>query len=218
VTHPQWRTIVASEGFFIDHVIYGVVDIDAAAERLRRDYGLGSVPGGQHLGGTTNRIVPLAPPIFLELLGIGDTSLSDGAWLEQTLQGRDRVLWWALGCNDLDDTAARRGLPIQAGQMQMGDGSEAVFRTAGMSRYPLPFFVANNMTPEALQQRWAGRFADAAHDNIPEGYTFVEVGEPAEFISSWLGDHDLPVRHASVPGRGITRVGISTARGEIILD
>src|SRR3990170_2594576 len=50
---------------FIDHVIYGVVDVDATAERLRREHGLGSLPGGRHLGGTTNRLVPLEPPTFL---------------------------------------------------------------------------------------------------------------------------------------------------------
>ena len=40
-----------SEGFFIDHVIYGVQNVDVAAKRLRREFGLGSVPGGLHLGG-----------------------------------------------------------------------------------------------------------------------------------------------------------------------
>ncbi len=99
------------EGFVIDHVIYGVVDIDAASERLREEHGLGSVAGIPHLGGTSSRIVPLGPECFLELLGIEDTSKDDGAWLEATLRGQDRVLWWCLGVSDLDDTAARRGLP-----------------------------------------------------------------------------------------------------------
>ena len=115
--------VTRTEGLYIDHVIYGVVDVDATAERLRRDYGLGSVSGGIHLGGTTNRVVPLAPPSYLELLGVGDPALSDGAWLSQTLGGRDRVLWWVLGVDDLDDAARRRGLPIQSGTMEMADGS-----------------------------------------------------------------------------------------------
>ncbi len=33
------------EGFWIDHVIYGVLDVDAACERLREQFGLGSGPG-----------------------------------------------------------------------------------------------------------------------------------------------------------------------------
>jgi hypothetical protein len=104
------------EGLFIDHVIYGVVDIDAACERLRSKYGLGWVPGSQHLGGTSNRFVPLGPECFLELLGVDDTSKDDGAWLDSTLRGQDRILWWCLGVDDIDDAAERRGRPIQAGR------------------------------------------------------------------------------------------------------
>ena len=64
------------EGFVIDHVIFGVVDIDAASERLREEHGLGSVAGSPHLGGTNSRIVPLGPECFLELL-FRDRSKSD---------------------------------------------------------------------------------------------------------------------------------------------
>ena len=73
------------EGFWIDHVIYGAVDADAACDRLRDEFGLGSVPGSEHLGGTTNRIVPLGPQCFLEILGIGDTSLHSEP---------DLARWW----------------------------------------------------------------------------------------------------------------------------
>ena len=107
---------MSSEGLYIDHVIYGVVDIDAAAAYLREEHGLGAVPGALHHGGTTNMFVPLRPPLFLELLGVGDTTLADGAWLEQTLGGRDRPLWWALAVDDLDETASRRGLQVQGGE------------------------------------------------------------------------------------------------------
>jgi hypothetical protein len=209
---------MSGEGFFIDHVIYGVVDIDAAAERLRRDYGLGSVPGGEHLGGTTNRLVPLKVPTYLELLGIGDTSKGDGAWLEQTLQGRDRVLWWVLGVDDLEDTARRRGLPIQTGTMAMSDGATASFRTAGMPRYPLPFFVAYNAEPEVRMQLWQRRYREAQHDCEPGTFTFVEVGEPADYLNAWLGDNQLPIRHTPTPLRGIQRVGIATDRGEVVIE
>ncbi|MFA9566261.1 MAG: hypothetical protein ACERLM_16425, partial [Acidimicrobiales bacterium] len=43
---------------------------------------------------------------------------------------------------DLDETARRRGLPIESGRMEMVDGSLTTFRTAGMPRYPLPFFIS----------------------------------------------------------------------------
>jgi hypothetical protein len=209
---------MAGEGFFIDHVIYGCVDIDATADRLRRDYGLGSLPGGHHLGGTTNRIIPLEPPTFLELLGIGDTSLSDGAWLAQVLEGQDRVLWWALGVDDIEESARRRGLPVQHGTMEMSNGTTARFRTAGMPRYPLPFFVAPDADDQQRVRIWRERYEAAGHDVAPGTFTFVEVGEPAGYLDAWLGDHQLPVRHTAIPERGITRFGIATANGEIVLE
>jgi hypothetical protein len=206
-----------TEGMYIDHVIYGVVDINAAAERLRREHGLGSVSGGIHLGGTTNLIVPLAPPTFLELLGVGDPTLSDGAWLSETLAGRDRVLWWVLGVDDLDDTARRRGLRIQSGSMQMADGSARTFRTAGMPRYPLPFFVSYDIDPEGLIQLRQDRYREAEHDCEPGAFAFVEVGETPGLLDAWLGDHGLPVRHLPGSTPGIHGVGIATSRGEVVI-
>ena len=205
-----------SEGMFVDHVILGVVDIEAAAARLRDEHGLGCVPGGRHLGGTTNLIVPLAPPLFLELLGVGDPSLADGAWLAQTLAGRDRVLWWALGVDDIEESARRRGIPVQSGEMAMADGSTHTFRVAGMHRYPLPFFCVHDAPPGERERVGRERYAAAGHACAPRGYAFVEVGGPAEFLDGWLGDHGLPVRHVDGPP-GIRGVGIDTADGEIVL-
>jgi Glyoxalase-like domain len=206
------------EGFYIDHVIYGAVDIDATAARFRRDFGLGSVPGGNHLGGTTNLLIPLAPPTFLELIGIGDTSLGDGAWLSETLAGRDRVLWWVLGVDHLEETARRRGLPIQTGTMAMSDGATASFRTAGMPRYPLPFFVAYNAIPAERLRLWQARYRAANHDCDPGSFTFAEVAETLGYMDGWLGDHELPIRHSPTPGRGIRKFGIATPRGEIVIE
>jgi hypothetical protein len=201
---------------YVDHVICGVVDIEAAARSLREEFGLGSVPGGIHLGGTTNLLVPLAPPTFLELLGVGDPSLGDGAWLSNALAGQDRVLWWVVGVADLDETARRRGLPVQSGSMEMSDGSSSRFRTAGMNRYPLPFFISYGITPEARRQLWETRYRQAEHSCEPGAFTFVGTGEDPALLDAWLGDHGLPVRQ--VPGApGINTVGIETARGEVVI-
>ena len=46
----------------IDHAVYAVRDLDAAAERFRRELGLDSTEGGHHgRWGTANRIVPVNP-------------------------------------------------------------------------------------------------------------------------------------------------------------
>jgi len=209
---------MSDEGFILDHVIYGCVDIDATARRLRDDHGLGTVPAGVHLGGTTNLIVPLRPPQYLELLGIGDPSKDDAAWLQATLQGRDRVLWWVLAVNDLADSAARRGLPVQAGRMAMADGSDLDFHNAGMHRYPLPFFVAYDEDPAERAARQAEQYEAAAHDRSPTAFTFVEVGDHEPVLEGWLGpDHGLSVRYAPGTGPGAHAVGIQTADGEIVI-
>ena len=205
------------EGFWIDHVIYGVVDADAACDRLREEFGLGSVEGSQHLGGTTNRIVPLGPQCFLEILGVGDTSLSDGAWLDATLQGQDRVLWWCLGVADLDATAESRGLPIRSGTAR-DETDKIVFRSAGMPQYPLPFFLQLAGDPADRARINAERYEAAGHACAPTDYTFVEVGDFAPVLEGWLGeDHGLPVRYEPGTGPGIHACGIATADGEIIL-
>jgi hypothetical protein len=209
---------MSEEGLFIDHVIYGVVDVDAACERLRDTHGLGSVPGRPHLGGTNSRIVPLGPECFLELLGIEDASKEDGAWLEAALQGRDRVLWWCLGVSDLDDAARRRGLPIRVGQAGNDDRESLTFRSAGMPRYPLPFFlslVGDRSDRHRIQEE---RYAAAGHTCAPTGFTFVEVGDHEAVLEGWLGPgHGLPVRYAPGTGPGIHACGIATAAGEIVL-
>jgi hypothetical protein len=206
-----------TEDLYIDHVIYGVVDIDAAAERLRREHGLGSVPGAIHLGGTTNLIVPLAPPTFIELLGVGDPTLGDGAWLSQTLAGRDRVLWWALGTDDLDESARRRGLPVQSGRMEMSDGPARAFRTAGMPHFPLPFFISYDIDPKDRLRLSEARYRAAGHECEPGAFAFVETGDVPEVLDTWLGDHGLPVRHAPTTAPGICAVGIETARGQVVI-
>lgn len=207
---------MSDEGLFIDHVIYGVVDIDAAAARLRDEYGLNAIPGGVHRGGTTNMVVPLKPPLFLELLGIGDPSKPDAAWLAETLRGEDRLIWWALGTADLDETAARRGIPVHTGEGEWSDGTTIRFRSAGMPRYPLPFFMDRPGDEEEQLAIWARRLEQAGHAVTPGGFSFVEVGEPPALLDAWLGDHGLPVRHVGGP-IGIRGVGIETDQGEIVL-
>ena len=37
-------------GLHVDHIIYAVRDLDAAASRFEHEFGFGSVEGGRHLG------------------------------------------------------------------------------------------------------------------------------------------------------------------------
>ena len=56
----------------IDHVLYGVQDLDLAAGRLEADHGLVAAGGGSHGElGTANRLIPLGDQ-YLELITVAD--------------------------------------------------------------------------------------------------------------------------------------------------
>ncbi len=159
-------------------------------------------------------IIPLGPQCFLEILGIGDTSKSDGAWLAAALQGQDRVLWWCLGVNDLDDSAERRGLPIRAGQARTTDADELVFRSAGIPQYPLPFFFNRAGDPATRARVNAARYEAAGHTCAPTGYTFVEVGDFAPVLDGWLGPGHPHLRYRN--GRRGHRAALSAGGTRLI--
>ena len=59
--------------FFVvlDHVLVPVVDLESAAGRFRKDYGLLALPGGRHPWGTANMIIPLGSN-YIELIAVVD--------------------------------------------------------------------------------------------------------------------------------------------------
>jgi hypothetical protein len=95
----------------IDHVLYAVTDLDAAATRFEEDFGLFSIPGGPHPGwGTANRIVPLGPD-YLELVGVVDRDAAEASLFGRlVLDAGDGLIGWSIGTDDLDRVASRLGL------------------------------------------------------------------------------------------------------------
>ena len=83
----------------IDHVVYAVRDLDAAATRFDETYGLGSVSGGVHpRWGTANRIISLGDARYLELISIVDPEVAATTVLGQAIADRiaDGDRWFAL--------------------------------------------------------------------------------------------------------------------------
>jgi hypothetical protein len=62
---------------WIDHVIWAVADLDEAGERFDHELGLRSFFGGVHPEGTANRIVPLRPPQYIELIAVRNHERSE---------------------------------------------------------------------------------------------------------------------------------------------
>jgi glyoxalase-like protein len=193
----------------IDHVLYAVSDLGAAASRFEDEFSLESVPGGEHPAwGTANQIVPLGPD-YLELIGIADPAVAAMSELGRlVLDAGDRLVGWAVATDDLGAVARRLGLDMQRGSRTRTDGVRLAWRLAGLgealrSGGALPFFI-----------QWDGpaELHPGGDSSVSPGISWVEVGGDEAALREWLGGADLPVRFAS-QGRGITAVGI----GDIVL-
>jgi hypothetical protein len=203
----------------IDHVVYGVPDLEAAASRMKQEFGLGSVSGGRHPGwGTANRIIPLGPD-YVELLAV-----VDGAEAEQDEIGRvllaavsegDRFLAWCVSVEDIEGVAARLGLPVSAGTRERPDGTVLRWRSAGLKEAlaepSLPFFITWDIPAELHPGR-----ARADHAVQPHGIEWLEIGGDALRLNEWLDGSTLPVRVVGGPP-GVLAVGISADPDEIVV-
>jgi hypothetical protein len=204
----------------LDHVVYAVPDLDEAAVRFRREFGLDSTEGGRHQRwGTANRIVPLGDQ-YVELVAAVDepmaaeTPFGRGV-LERAARGGG---WFTLAAvaDDLDAVASRLGLEVGSGSRTRPDGQTIRWRMAGLDdqrREPwMPFFLIWEVS-DAL---YPGR-ARAGHGVRATGLAWVEVGGDAERLRTWLGGDELPIR-VTDDEPGIHGVAISTPDGELVIE
>ncbi len=204
----------------LDHVVYAVRDLDAAAVRFRETFGLDSSVGGRHEGwGTANRIVPLGDQ-YLELIGVVDPDEAartgfGRSVLERTTAGDG---WYAIAAasDDVVLIGERLGLEIDAGTRERPDGEVVRWRMAGLEdprREPwMPFFLTWDIPAELHPGR--GR---AGHGVRAEGIAWVEIGGDEARLREWLGGDELPIRVTADPP-GIRRVAIATAGGELVIE
>jgi hypothetical protein len=204
----------------VDHAIYAVDDLDAAASALFEREGLASVPGGRHEGwGTANRIVPLGDS-YLELIAVVDEQEAEGsdfgsAVLKGLAEERS-LIGWVAATDDIDAVAKRLDLDVERKSRETAGGAELRWRVAGIAEAlesgALPFFVQWDMEPE-LHPGAAG----VEHETDPQGIAWIEVAGERERVRDWLGeDPDLPLKIED--GKpGLRAVAIATAGGEIVV-
>jgi hypothetical protein len=200
----------------IDHVIYGVHDLDAAAARLNGEHGLGFIRGGRHPGGTSNSIAPIDPPQYLELIAVADPAGELAEMLAREMNGEERLVGWAIEPDELDAVATRLGIQPFGGSIENPDGSTGSWRIVGDTNdSSFPFFIEYDGDSDVRRRRWAERRAEAGN-NWVRSVTFVEVGADADRMREWIGDDSIPVR--CIEGeRGVLAVGLATEKGEIVL-
>ena len=193
-------------------MILGVQDLDAAAERIEKEYGLSSVAGGSHADwGTANRIVPLGDE-YLELLSVVDPD-ADHAMavaLRVWCAGGDCLVGVAVETDDVDAESRRVDAPIMDGHRVTPDGETIRFRLAGVRAAftrSLPFFI-----------QWdEGRSARMGPSGAPGlGIEWVELGGDETQLREWLGEA-VPGLRATGGEPGVRAACIRTPRGEVLL-
>jgi len=197
---------------FLDHVLLGVRDLEAAADRFRLKWGLGTVPGGSPVPGVANAVVPLAPPVYLELVTATDAGASEAATRLATVTAAgDRLFTWAVEPDDLDARAAGSDVePLSGG------GDTGRWRSLGEVEQTRPFFIEYDVARAGRVAGWQRAYTEAAHDCAPGRVTYLEVGGNASDVRHWVGEVDVPLRLVGGEPR-LAAVGIATSRGEIVL-
>jgi hypothetical protein len=204
----------------IDHVIYGVHDLDAAGRRLFERFGLASAPGGKHEGwGTANAIVPLGDT-YVELVAVIDPEKASrsvfGRWLEVGVMERDRLMGWSLATDNLDREASRLELTISRGSRKRPDGSVVSWRTAGLEEsfadQSLPFFIEWDGPASAHPGR-----TQVEHRVAPTGIAWIDVVAPSARLREWTDGAKLPLRVQEHEAPRLRAVGISTEEGDVVL-
>ena len=200
----------------IDHVLYGVQDLDLAADRLATDYGLRSVEGGSHGElGTANRLIPLGDQ-YLELITVADPASQHplavvlGGWIGEG----DRLVAMAIEVDDVVATAERLGTTILDGNRTAADGTQVSFRLAGFDAAlteQVPFFIEWGDGREH-------RLPPGARDANPHarGVAWVELGGDQARVQSWLGEDVDGVRLVG-GDPGVQAMAVATTGDEIVV-
>lgn len=201
----------------IDHVLIAVSDLDDAAERLRDQHGLESIPGGRHPGwGTGNRIVPLGRE-YLELIGVVDPEEASrsafGTWLMKHVQWGDRLLRCCLRPSDIDETAGRLGEQPEPGSRVTPAGQTVAWRLVGLEAAisnNLPFFIEWDAGSAHPGQ------SSVQHPSGALGIAWVEIGGDPVRLLGWIGEEVTALRLVG-GAPGIRAVGVITPDGDQVI-
>ena len=200
----------------LDHVIYGVRDLDDAGARLNAEHGLGFLRAGRHPGGTVNSVAPLAPSQYLELLAVEELGDDVSREFARLIDSGRTLLGLGIEVDDIDRVAARLDRPVETGSIVYDDGTTGSWRfVEDPDDLSLPFFISYDADPAVRRERWQSRVVEAGNGGFG-GFTFVEVGGNRQQVEALVGAGALPIRF--VAGRpGLHAVGIEGPDGEIVL-
>lgn len=122
-----------NKGRKIDHIVYGVHDLDTGCDHFEKLLGIRPSFGGYHrTQGTKNALLNLGDGCYLELLAIDESNAEIKAprWMGIDLLGTPRIIRWAIKSIDLEnDSKVLQTVNSEMGTMIKGarkaaDGSD----------------------------------------------------------------------------------------------
>ncbi|MGI8610533.1 MAG: VOC family protein [Candidatus Dormibacteria bacterium] len=201
----------------VDHVLIAVANLDEAAARMEREYGLKSIDGGTHPGwGTANRIVPLGRE-YLELIGVVDPDMAIehpfGRWMLERVADGDHLLRCCLRPTDLEATAERIGHEPVPGSRETPEGGSVHWRLVGLEAAMsenLPFFIEWHPDSEHPGAK------EVKHPSQAMGIAWVEIGGEPGRLTEWL-DEDVAAVRLVGGSPGVKAIGVIAPDGDIVL-
>lgn len=144
----------------VDHLLYGVPDLEAGIADIEDRLGVRPVPGGRHEAyGTRNALVALGPATYLEVIA-PDLELprpERGRLFGLDALEGGRLVTWVLRRERIEEAAGRarsRGVglgPVQAGSREKPDGTVLSWRLTDPRAMPMhgvvPFLISWGDTP-----------------------------------------------------------------------
>jgi hypothetical protein len=202
----------------VDHIMWGVSDLDEGIAFIEEKTGVRAVMGGVHPNrGTRNALIALGERQYLEILAPDPAQPEVREGRVTVLKGleKPRIMTWAAGTEDID--AVEKGVKaagleggIQAGSRNKPDGTMLKWRNltvGGHDDYVVPFVI-----------EWAAGSVHPSEDS-PKGCQIRELRllhpEPAK-MNGFLEAMGLHVRVSRGPQALITAL-IETPKGEFEL-
>lgn len=200
----------------IDHVLYGVRDLEEAGSWFEESFGLTAVSGGAHPAwGTANAILPVGNSQYVELIGVVDPASEHplARALTALVSDGDRPIAVCVRPDDLNATASRLSLEVSEGTRTNPDGLTLRWHMAGLQAAlgpgRLPFFI-----------EWPGGGGSPELDGLPDeagdGVEWVEFGGDPGELHRWLGG-DLPTIRTVHGAPGIHRFSICRRNESVVV-
>jgi len=213
MSESSWHSDIA-----FDHAFILVRSLTGADERLRSEFGLGSVPGNTFPDhpGIENRFVPMRDG-FIELLAADPRADGDAArfWTEQLERHGEHFAGWAMRTERIEDAARELGADIDAEKGFMETtGAELRWSVVWPFEDPpnVPFLIQWEDFA-SLRAHLDRSLIEANQEREPFGVEFLEIGGDFQPVETRIGRRSF-VRAASGPDR-VLSVVVSTSEGPL---